>query len=528
MPPSPEPDPPVRPAERARAAWRRPWRRVHFRSAKRAFLAITIPLILGIVGLFLVLFEVDTYQSAVAALEAKRDRILQSQSVMIARAAWERDDVQITLHAASVIADPDIVGLFVYDRDGVPIGQFGSDQPEPGTGILGEQPIRYAVGAKLEPAGRLVLVMTDARVWDVLRDRIIALLVFALLLAGAIVLAAQLAFDLVIGKALARMLAVIDGTRQGAVRETVDWHGPEDIGEVVEAFNRLQHRQAAYEVALDESRVNLERRVEERTAELRAARDAAEAASRSKTAFLANMSHELRTPLNAIIGFAEVMIKQRYGPLGDERYRHYAEIVLESGTHLLDLINDLLDLSKAEAGHLTLSENAVSLATPILRACDMMRAQAEQNDIELTADIPTGTPAVRADARMMMQLLANLLSNAVKFTPAGGQVSVRAILGADNAITIEVADSGIGIPVDQLGAVMQPFTQLDTTLHRRHRGTGLGLPMCRAIVEAHSGRLTLDSRPGEGTRVRVTLPPERTVLSIQERTPRRAVGRTVD
>ena len=496
------------------------WRRFRFRSAKRAFLAITIPLIFGIVGLFLVLFEINAYKNALTSLVAKRDRILQTQSILIAHAVWVRDEVQIALRTAPVIADPDIIGLFVYDRDDQPIGQFGTETSEQGTVIRGEQPIRYAVGSELKSAGRLVLVMTNARIWEFYRGRIVALLIFALLMAGAVVLAAQLAFNLVISRALSRMRAVIDGTRQGRTRETVDWDGPEDIGEVVEAFNRLQRRQAAYEAALEESRVNLEQRVEERTGELRAARDAAEAASRSKTAFLANMSHELRTPLNAIIGFAEVMIMQRYGPLGDDRYRHYADIVRESGVHLLDTINDLLDLSKAEAGHLVLSENAVSLATPIFRARDMIQTQAEKSGIELTVDIPPSMPAIRVDARMMTQLLTNLLSNAVKFTESGGRVTVRAMLDSDNAVTIEVADNGIGIPSDQLEAVMQPFTQLDTTLHRRHRGTGLGLPMCRAIVEAHGGRWTLTSRQGKGTQARVTLPPERTVR-IEEKAPQR-------
>gem|GEM_PF-1324524 len=480
-----------------------------FSSVKKAFLALTLPLVLTVVGTFFVLLEMETYNDAVARLEAKRDRLLASNSIMLARAVWERNDVLIATHAAPALIDPDLIGIFIYDRDGQILAEFGTQTPSEGTAIVGEAPIRYAVGANLEFAGQLVLVMTDAGVRESAQSRILVLVGFAVLLTAAIVLAAQVAFDLVIGRALRELHAAIDSTRLGAPREEVQWSGTDEVARVIDAFNRMQRRHAAYEAALDEARIDLEQRVEERTSELKRARDEARAANRAKSAFLANMSHELRTPLNAIIGFAEVLKNQKFGPLGDERYSSYAEIVLTSGTHLLALINDLLDLSRAEAGGLIPADSTVSIEAQIQRAIDMSRTQMEAARLTARVEIADDVPPLRADTRLILQLLSNLVTNAVKFTRPEGTITVGASIDDRRSVSIFVADTGIGIPKDQIDKVLEPFTQLDTRLHREHHGAGLGLPLCRAIAQAHGGQLTVESEFGQGTRVTVTLPPWR-------------------
>lgn len=480
-----------------------------FRSVRAAFLAVTVPLVLAVVGGFFVLLELETYDEAVSRLEVKLERMLASNAIMLAPAVRDRNQVLIATHAASALIDPELVGIFIYDSDRELLAEFGTKTASDGMTITRDMPITYAVGPDLEYAGQLVLAMTDAEIRESAKSRILVLIAFAVLLTVAIVFAAQVAFDLVIGRALRDLHRAIDSTRLGAPREEVQWSGTDEVARVIEAFNRMQRRHAAYEAALDEARIELEHRVEERTTELKRARDEARAASRAKSAFLANMSHELRTPLNAIIGFAEVMKNQKFGPLGDERYGSYAEIVRNSGTHLLDLINDLLDLSRAEAGGLVPADSTVALDAQIRRAIDMSSGAIETGQIQVEVTVDPDLPPVRADARLILQLLSNLVTNALKFTGTGGKISIAARIDDRRSVSLSVSDTGIGIPEDQIDKVLEPFTQLDTRLHRQHRGAGLGLPLCRAIAQAHGGQLFIASKPGQGTTITLTLPPWR-------------------
>ena len=244
---------------------------------------------------------------------------------------------------------------------------------------------------------------------------------------------------------------------------------------------------------------------------LREAKEVAELANRTKTDFLANMSHELRTPLNAVIGFSEIIHKQMFGPIGSERYREYARDIYESGTHLLNLINDILDVSKAEAGKIELHEEIVKIDRVIDASVRLIQERARDANLELTMPETSSLPAVRADERRLKQVLLNLLSNAVKFTPAGGRVAIAANTTADQGFSLQVSDTGIGIAEADIAKVLSPFGQVDSKLARKYEGTGLGLSLSKALVELHGGALTIDSTVGVGTTVTVTLPPERVV-----------------
>ena len=238
----------------------------------------------------------------------------------------------------------------------------------------------------------------------------------------------------------------------------------------------------------------------------------AENASVAKSQFLANISHELRTPLNAILGFSEIMKSEMFGPLGSPQYRGYAADIHDSGSHLLTVINDILDLSKIEAGKFELHEEDCDPARLVRDAVRFVAERAAAAGLALQQRLPAALPPVRADGRLIKQILLNLLSNAIKFTPASGLVTVAAELDRNGGLALTVADTGIGIAADQLERVLQPFTQVENTLTRTHAGTGLGLPLCKSLTELHGGRLVLESTVGRGTVVTIVLPKER-VLS---------------
>lgn len=243
--------------------------------------------------------------------------------------------------------------------------------------------------------------------------------------------------------------------------------------------------------------------------QLRSAKEEAELASRAKSDFLANVSHELRTPLNAIIGFSEIIKDQLFGPMGNQRYREYAIDIHDSGTHLLSLINDILDLSKIEAGKFELHEEPIDLEAATKASFRIMRDRAEEAGVVLTLDFPAQTPRLRADPRAVKQILLNLLSNAVKFTDAGGQVSVEARMLGSGGLRVQVKDTGIGIAEEDIAKAMAPFGQVDSSLSRKYEGTGLGLPLTRRLVDLHGGCLTLASKAGQGTSVTIDFPDNR-------------------
>jgi signal transduction histidine kinase len=243
-------------------------------------------------------------------------------------------------------------------------------------------------------------------------------------------------------------------------------------------------------------------------ADLRRARDEAELASRSKTEFLANMSHELRTPLNAVIGFSDVLSGELFGQLGDRRYREYARDIRDSGLHLLKLINDVLDVAKIEHGTVEIADETVDVSSVVESCIRLMRERAATAGVSLAVHLQPDLPMLRADSRRLKQILINLLSNAVKFTQAGGRVTVEA--GVElRGFRILVGDTGIGIAAEDLETALRPFGQIDSRLARKYQGTGLGLPLTKAMAELHGGALELTSTPGEGTTATVWLPLER-------------------
>lgn len=232
----------------------------------------------------------------------------------------------------------------------------------------------------------------------------------------------------------------------------------------------------------------------------------AEIANKSKSEFLANMSHELRTPLNAIIGFSEIMQNEMFGQIGNEQYTAYAHDIHDSGMHLLHVINDILDLSKIEAGKLSMSRNHIQLPEAVRLSVRLIRKAAEDADVGIDIRLADELPTIFADQRMLKQMLINLLSNAVKFTPSGGKIRISVARAGEEFVKISVIDTGIGIPADELPRVLEPFIQVDHPSELRQPGTGLGLPLTKSLAELHGGTFQLWSREGFGTRAVLRLP----------------------
>ncbi|HEY7689669.1 MAG TPA: HAMP domain-containing sensor histidine kinase [Dongiaceae bacterium] len=247
--------------------------------------------------------------------------------------------------------------------------------------------------------------------------------------------------------------------------------------------------------------------------DLRGRADAAEGANRAKSSFLAHVSHELRTPLNAIIGFSEILRAETQGPLGSDRYRDYVGDIHDSGNHLLKLVNDLLDMAKAEAGRLEIRDDVVDIQEVVQACAALLDPICKAASVTLQLSVATEGRCLRGDEVRLRQILLNLLNNAVKFTPAGGDVRLTIGWNEDNAMVVAISDTGIGIGPDDLSKVLQPFGQAGDIMTRRHQGTGLGLPLTKALVDLHGGRLQIDSELGQGTIVHIEFPPERTVMA---------------
>jgi signal transduction histidine kinase len=247
--------------------------------------------------------------------------------------------------------------------------------------------------------------------------------------------------------------------------------------------------------------------LKEELATARKARRDAVNTVRARRAFLASTTHELRTPLNAILGFSEILAKEMYGPLQNERYREYAQIIHNSSLYVLSLTNDLLDLSKLDAGKMELRVEPVEILKVIIDCVRCVEVQSARDHIGIVVHVDDGVDQLCGDDRRLHQMLLNLLSNALKFTPAGGEIAID-VFRRGRDVAISVSDTGIGIRAEDIPKVLEPFGQVESALSHKHQGTGLGLPLTKELAELHGGSLTIESNVDVGTTVTITLPPD--------------------
>ena len=322
---------------------------------------------------------------------------------------------------------------------------------------------------------------------------------------------------------ISRISSALRRIAAGDGRVEVPWAGGDEIGQMSEDLKTVVGYVSEI-VTLKENQSRTNAKLNEEIGKrevaevgLRAAKERAEFANRAKSEFLANMSHELRTPLNAIIGFSEIIESETFGPVGSVRYREYASDINMSGRHLLDLINDILDLSKVESGREELHEENIEIQDLVRVVLTLVKEGADNNGIELQLDLIDDPPALRADERKLKQILVNLLSNAIKFSNSGDKVTLKAWYRMDSGYVFQVIDTGIGIAPQDIEKALSKFGQVDGELNRRYEGSGLGLPLTRALIELHGASLDLQSQVGVGTTVTVRFPAYRMVRSPRNR-----------
>jgi signal transduction histidine kinase/DNA-binding response OmpR family regulator len=432
---------------------------------------------------------------------------------------------------AALKADPHILSAAIYDAHGRPFANYVRDASEPIPSLptlpggqaeahwIGQHQIELVRWMFLDgkPTG-IVYIRSDV---DALFQRLILYLGIASVVLLVSLLAA-LAVSALFQKAVATpIIQLAEVARAVSLNRTYSLRVPAlqghgEVSVLIDSFNQMMTQIEKGKASLEKAHNELELRVEERTAELVAAQKKVEAysesilrakedverASRFKDQFLSTMSHELRTPLNAVLGFSELLADARYGPLTEKQAR-YVSHIHTSGQHLLRLINDILDLSKIEAGRLQLSIEDVAVDASFAEVCESLHPLAEKNEHQLIQNAPRGL-IVRADATRFRQMLMNLLGNAIKFTPKGGRIELAAKTIGDS-IRVEVRDSGPGIPPEEKKRIFEAFHRMDQT-EKTSEGTGLGLAITRKLVELHGGTLDVESRVGVGSCFFFTLP----------------------
>lgn len=374
--------------------------------------------------------------------------------------------------------------------------------PEARPGISGEQ---------WNPTTWFIFIETELTPAFGSIDKLILIFALAGLAALVIVIGAALLTARTLSQPILALQKGAEDVTNGHLDRRVGTNAKDEIGQLSRSFDTMLERLNTITASRDDLNNEIYvRKLAERA--LDTARTEAEAANKAKSRFLANVSHDLRTPLNAIIGFAEMIRSQIYGPVGDERYKEYATDISNSGRFLVDMINDILDLSKVEAGKYELNDRELDFANLIQSSYKLVEKQIAESSITVEFDIDDDLPHLLGDERALTQTLNNLLSNATKFTPTHGLITVLATTNSEGAIVCSIKDTGIGMTPDELIQAQKPFVQADNMISRPHEGTGLGLPLCKNFIEMHGGHFDIVSTKGIGTIVTLTFPLSRSIM----------------
>ncbi|WP_420406028.1 ATP-binding protein [Nisaea sp.] len=509
-------------------------------SLRSKFTAVTT-----IVGLTATLFATAAF--LYYANTASRDALVREMTALgritaenMSAALVFRDPGTAGQILSALKARPEVLGVAVRHADGSPFAEHGAmpsgSQLEVAAGeeshafFQDHLTVVTPVILDGEPVGSVEMVTSLDNLRDE-RNALVGIAAVITVISALIALGLSVALQRLLVRPITHLADVMSRVKseraygQRAVRETND-----ELGELISGFNEMLERIEAQHKELSVYRAHLEKLVQERTGQLeeaneqlqgtiialRRSRDELEAANLTKTTFMANMSHELRTPLNAIIGFSEVMSRQVFGPLGSERYEGYAEDISRSGSHLLGIIGQILDMTRLEAGKMEIEFQVTDLKGLFDEALTIAGPALEEKEIDLKLTFPDGPlPDLSCDSVRIRQVIINLLSNAAKFTDRHGRVSISVEINGD--LFIRITDTGIGIAEEYLERVLTPFAQVEKAYARENHGAGLGLSLSKGLVEQHGGTLAISSTLDVGTTVTICLPAERLVWSLDSR-----------
>ena len=453
------------------------------RSISWKFIIILVPAITVAALLFHSVFVYFKYTELHDALNEKIELIASMHALAVAEPLWTLNDESMRRNIRTISIHPEILCVEVWDQARNSL--YGWPEQDCAAFEPGQEVFAADLEFNDQTVGVLKLVYTeDSIVAALFREiELTGLLVVLLIITTSV--AALVAMRIIVGVPLRHLLHSIREAERDTVRKPVDWQARDELGRVITAYNGMIQQ------------------VDQRTRELVSAREQAEEANRTKSNFLANMSHELRTPLNAIIGFSRVIMRRSKDTLDQKQFDNLQKI-LSSAEHLLSLINNILDLSKIEAGHMELYPDAVEIE-PLIESClRTVEPMVQNKGLVLRREIAADIPTLCTDQDKLKQILINLLSNAVKFTTTG-RITVSARQRGD-AVEIAVADTGIGIPPDQLDTIFVAFRQVDSSSTREYGGTGLGLSITQHLVQLLSGEIAVESERGTGSTFTVTIP----------------------
>ncbi|MEQ8318694.1 MAG: HAMP domain-containing sensor histidine kinase [Rhodospirillales bacterium] len=471
------------------------------KSLSAKFIATITPIFFVVFVSCIILETLHSYEKARDRITQRLDTLAASQSIILAETIAAKNINQLSLMLASIISEPNLIGIAIHDAEGKELDSFGKLDGEDAA-FAKSINVNYTVGTDVRRVGTLKLVMTDQYAIQEIKTQLYHHILLGIALLVAALFAAVFSYRIIVVRPLDKMLSAIHETRDGKFG-LVAWESEDEIGRLITAYNDMQSRLDAYEHELKGIQEQLEQRVEERTRDLVQARHKAEGANRVKTKFLSSMSHEFRTPMNAILGFTQIL-QMSPEAKNDPRTLDRLEKIEESAKNLMTLLDDIMAFTQLDRLDEDLVIEPVSPLQAVREAVTLIGPLADSRQISIRIADEADLPPVMGDLMLLTRALLFLLSNAVKYNRTGGTVDIE-LSRAEGRTRISVSDSGFGIPDDQKENVYEPFNRVGREAGPI-QGSGIGLTITRRIIETMGGEIDFDSTEGLGSVFRITLP----------------------